>query len=222
MIQHTYERARACPDIEGAFVATDDPRIAQCVEGFGGRVVMTADTHRSGTDRIAEAAKQMDLKDDDVIVNIQGDQPLFDPEVISEMTRPLAADPSLPMSTLKWKIMETHDIRNPNHVKVVTDREGMALYFSRHPIPFCRDGVCRDVHFKHLGFYAFRMSFLSRFTALPTGALEELEKLEQLRALEHGFRIKVIETRHDSVEVDVPDDTIKIEERLAHGGPPGC
>ncbi|MFO7986585.1 MAG: 3-deoxy-manno-octulosonate cytidylyltransferase [Desulfatiglandaceae bacterium] len=221
MIQHTYERALACPDLEGAFVTTDDDRIAQCVDEFGGRAVMTANTHESGTDRIAEAAQKMELNTDDIIVNIQGDQPLFDPSVISEMTRPLMEDTSLPMSTLKWKIRDPQEIENPNHVKVVTDKKGLALYFSRYPIPYCRDEPCADAHFKHLGFYAFRMSFLSTFTILPRGVLEGLEKLEQLRALEHGYRIKVIETYHDSIEVDVPEDVGRIEKCLSRGGESG-
>ncbi|MCF8081617.1 MAG: 3-deoxy-manno-octulosonate cytidylyltransferase [Deltaproteobacteria bacterium] len=215
MIQHTYERALRCPDLEAAFVATDDDRIARCVQGFGGKVVMTASTHKSGTDRIAEAARKMGFDPDDIVVNIQGDQPLFDPGVISEMTRPLVTDIGLPMSTLKWRIQESEEIMNPNHVKVVTDENHHALYFSRHPIPYCRDVPCDGAHFKHLGFYAFRMSFLSTFTTLPMGVLEGLEKLEQLRALEHGYRIKVIETRYDSIEVDVPEDVGKIEESLS-------
>lgn len=222
MIRHTYERALACPDIEATFVATDDDRIAQCVRAFGGEVVLTAASHASGTDRIAEAARKTGVKDDDVIVNIQGDQPLFEPAVISEMIRPLVEDRSLPMSTLKWKMKDSEEIRNPNHVKVVTDRDGFALYFSRCPIPYCRDHEGQGVHFKHLGFYAFRVSFLTRFSALSRGALEALEQLEQLRTLEHGFRIKVVETRHDSIEVDVPDDVKRIEKAMGHDPQTGC
>lgn len=156
----------------------------------------------------------MDVQDDDVIVNVQGDQPLFEPIVVSDMIRPLVEDRTLLMSTLKKQIAQETEIQNPNHVKVITDREGFALYFSRYPIPYCRDQKGEGVHFKHLGFYAFRMSFLKIFSSLPRGVLEGLEQLEQLRALENGYRIKVIETKYDSIEVDVPDDVNRIENAL--------
>ena len=215
MIQHTFERALSCPELSQVYVATDDLRIAQCVERFGGRAVMTAKTHVSGTDRIAEAARKIGLKDDDIVVNIQGDQPAFHPSVVTALVNPLLNDRSLPMSTLKYRIRDRADIENPNHVKVVTDREDFAIYFSRCPIPFCRDGRPDGVYFKHLGFYCFRMAFLKRFTSLKEGTLEGLEKLEQLRALEHGYRIKVVETDHDSVEVDLPKDTTAVEGLLS-------
>jgi len=211
MIQHTYERAVSCPELSAVYVATDDERIAACVRGFGGKAVMTAGAHCSGTDRIAEAALKAGLGPEDLVVNIQGDQPCFQPSVVTDLVRPLIADRSLPMSTLKYRISRKEEIENPNHVKVVTDRDGFALYFSRCPIPYCRDGVPEKVHFKHLGFYAFRMDFLLRFTSMEQGNLESLEKLEQLRALEHGYRIKVAETLCDSVEVDVPRDVAAIE-----------
>ena len=214
MIQHTYERAKACPELSEVYVATDDDRILDCVHGFGGKAVMTGPDHVSGTDRIAEAAQSIGVKDQDLVVNIQGDQPAFQPEVVSAMIAPLLADDSIPMSTLKCRIRDEKDIFNPNHVKVVTDKLGFALYFSRCPIPFCRDGAPGDVYFKHLGFYCFRMNFLLRFTSLPEGTLESLEKLEQLRALENGYRIKVPESMHDSVEVDVPGDVSAIEKIL--------
>ncbi len=213
MIQHTCERARLCPELSDVYVATDDERIADCVHQFGGKALMTAPTHRSGTDRIAEAALQIGLGDDDLVVNIQGDQPSFQASVVTDMVRPLMKDPTLPMSTLKFKMSDPKDILNPNHVKVVTDRNGFAIYFSRCPIPFCRDGMSEGVHFKHLGFYCFRMAFLIQFTGLEEGTLESLEKLEQLRALEYGYPIKVLETLSDSVEVDVPDD-VKIIEKI--------
>jgi 3-deoxy-manno-octulosonate cytidylyltransferase (CMP-KDO synthetase) len=127
------------------------------------------------------------------------------------MVEPLIDDRAIPMSTLKYKIRDKRDIHNPNHVKVVTDREGFAIYFSRCSIPFCRDDRPDGVHYKHLGFYCFRMDFLMRFTSLAEGTLERLEKLEQLRALEHGYRIKVLETMYDSIEVDVPEDVKAIE-----------
>jgi 3-deoxy-manno-octulosonate cytidylyltransferase (CMP-KDO synthetase) len=188
MVQHTYERALACSELSSVFVATDDDRIFKCVKEFGGNAVMTRSDHLSGTDRIAEAARFIGVKDRDLVVNIQGDQPAFQPEVVTAMIKPLMADESVPMSTLKCRIRHEADIDNPNHVKVVTDDRGFALYFSRCPIPYCRDTNPGQVHFKHLGFYCFRMDFLNRFTALPEGKLESLEKLEQLRALENGYR----------------------------------
>ncbi len=214
MIQHTYERALACPELSEVFVATDDERIVKCVEGFGGNALMTRHDHVSGTDRIAEAATIVGVADQDLVVNIQGDQPAFEPHVVSSMIKPLIEDASISMGTLKCMISDDRDITNPNHVKVVTDNTGMALYFSRCPIPFCRDGNPGRVHYKHLGFYCFRMHFLRVFTALEEGKLEFLEKLEQLRALENGYRISVAESLHDSVEVDVPADIEAIETLL--------
>ena len=214
MIRHTYERALSCTELSAVYVATDDDRIADCVHQFGGKAVITEKAHRSGTDRIGEAALKMGLKDDDLIVNIQGDQPLFQPSVVTDLVGPLVGDRAIPMSTLKYKIRDKRDIQNPHHVKVVTDRDGFAIYFSRYPIPFCRDGLPEGVHYKHLGFYCFRMDFLMQLTSLPEGELEFLEKLEQLRALEYGYKIKVMETLHDSVEVDVPEDVQKIEKIL--------
>jgi 3-deoxy-manno-octulosonate cytidylyltransferase (CMP-KDO synthetase) len=214
MIQHTYERALSSPELSAVYVATDDERIADCVHQFGGKALMTSMAHRSGTDRIAEAALKVGLEGGDLIVNIQGDQPSFQPSIVTDLVRPLIEDRTLPMSTLKCRIAAREEIQNPNHVKVVTDRDGFAIYFSRCPIPYCRDGVPDGVHFKHLGFYCFRMSFLIRFTSLDQGILESLEKLEQLRALEHGYKIKVSETLFDSVEVDVPEDVKAIQKIL--------
>ncbi len=218
MIQHTYERALACPELSAVYVATDDDRILECVKDFGGKALMTRPGHVSGTDRIAEAAQKIGVEDQDLVVNIQGDQPAFQPAVVSAMIAPLVADETIPMSTLKCRIRDENDVTNPNHVKVVTDNRGFALYFSRCPIPFCRDANPDRVHYKHLGFYCFRMNFLLKFTALPEGKLESLEKLEQLRALENGYRISVPESMYDSIEVDVPDDVGAIEECL-NGNP---
>jgi len=214
MIQHTYERALSCPELSAVYVATDDERIADCVRQFGGKALMTSPAHGSGTDRIAEAALKVGLEGEDLVVNIQGDQPSFQPSVVTDLVRPLMEDRDLPMSTLKYRIVRPEETQNPNHVKVVTDRDGFAIYFSRCPIPYCRDGVPDGVHFKHLGFYCFRMAFLIRFTSLDQGILESLEKLEQLRALEHGYKIKVPETLFDSVEVDIPEDVKAIETLL--------
>ncbi|MCP4665102.1 MAG: 3-deoxy-manno-octulosonate cytidylyltransferase [Deltaproteobacteria bacterium] len=214
MIQHVYERALACPELEGVYVATDDERISASVQEFGGKVIMTGKDHRSGTDRISEAARSVGLKHDDLIINIQGDQPLFHPSIVTQLIKPFEEDPSILMATLKCRIRDGEDMGNLNHVKVVTDNQGFAIYFSRLPIPFHRDGETGKVYYKHLGFYAFRMDFLQEFTRLPQGVLESAEKLEQLRALEHGFKIKVTETTFDSIEVDVPDDVRKVEALL--------
>jgi 3-deoxy-manno-octulosonate cytidylyltransferase (CMP-KDO synthetase) len=218
MIRRVYERTAACKEFERVYVATEDERIRDCVHGFGGQAIMTSADHRSGTDRILEAASTLGLKGEDIVVNIQGDQPIFHPSVVSTLLSPLLADESIPMSTLKHRIPLREDIHNPNHVKVVTDNQGFALYFSRSPIPFCRDGSDPSVYFKHLGFYAFRFAFLKRFTTLPEGVLESVEKLEQLRALEHGFKIKVMETHFNSLEVDVPEDLVAVEEALRRAG----
>lgn len=214
MIQHVYECATACPELRDVYVATDDQRISDCVHGFGGKSVMTEKVHSSGTDRISEAALKIGLGEKDIIINIQGDQPAFHPSVISQLSEPLLEDESVTMTTLKCRILDQDGIHNPNHVKVVTDRQGYALYFSRYPIPFSRDDKPEMVYFKHLGFYGFRMEFLVHFTCLSKGVLESCEKLEQLRALEHGFKIKVLETSFDSIEVDIPEDIIKVEEAL--------
>jgi 3-deoxy-manno-octulosonate cytidylyltransferase (CMP-KDO synthetase) len=219
MIQRVYERAEACPELSDVFVATDDERILAAVKGFGGKVIMTAKSHASGTDRIAEAAQMIGLEYEDIIVNIQGDQPVFDPDVVSQMIEPLQNDQGIFMSTLKHRITEKGSITNPNHVKVVTDSNGFALYFSRHPIPYCRDSESSVHYYKHLGFYGYRMEFLIQFTRLSEGVLESAEKLEQLRALEHGFKIKVVETAFDSVEVDVPDDVNRVEKIIRESNP---
>jgi len=214
MIQHVYECAATCPELSGVCVATDDERIVACVNDFGGNAVMTEKSHRSGTDRISEAAFKMGLERNDLVVNIQGDQPFFHPSQISRLVTPLVEDESISMTTLKYKITEKSEIKNPNHVKVVTDRQGFGLYFSRSPIPFYRSTTSSEDYYKHLGLYAFRMGFLLQFARFSEGVLESAEKLEQLRALEHGIKIKVVETPFDSIEVDVPEDIKRVEKML--------
>jgi 3-deoxy-manno-octulosonate cytidylyltransferase (CMP-KDO synthetase) len=211
MIEHVYVRALSCPEVSGVFVATDDERIVSCVRGFGGKAIKTAQTHVSGTDRIAEAVQTLPLDEEDLIVNIQGDQPLFEPSIVSELIKPLTEDNQIGMSTLIFRITDENEVTDPKHVKVVADREGYALFFSRSPIPYFRDTKSEKVHYKHLGFYAYRPSFLSAFASLPVGELESAEKLEQLRALEHGLKIKTVETLFDSIEVDTPDDLKRVE-----------
>jgi len=210
MIQHVYERVLQAKTVSFAAVATDDERIFSAVQGFRGRAIMTSNTHRSGTDRIAEAAIHLDLADSDIIVNIQGDQPLFEPIQIDEVAKPLLDDPAIPMSTLIYKIVREEEITHPHAVKVVFDHDHFAIYFSRATIPFVRDRGHKVSYYKHHGIYAYRGEFLKTFTRLPEGILEKLEALEQLRALEHGYRIKLVETRYDSVEVDTPQELERV------------
>lgn len=211
MIQHVCEAAQRTERIEQVVVATDDHRIVAAVERFGGRAVMTSDAHRSGTDRVAAAAEKLGLSLDDVVINIQGDQPLMDSRCLDEVVEPLIADPGLAMSTLAFVIVDAQEYTNPKDVKVVMDHSGFALYFSRAPVPYARDEGERFDKLKHLGIYAYRRRFLEAFRKLPTGTLERIEKLEQLRALEYGHRVKVVVTRYDSPEVDLPSDIPRIE-----------
>ncbi len=221
MIQHVYERAMRVELLDRVSVATDDERIADCVRSFGGEVVMTRPDHVSGTDRLAEAATLLGIPEQDVVVNIQGDQPLFDPEVVEQVARPLLDDPALPMATLIYKIVRPEEIDDPNHVKTVFDRHGRALYFSRSAIPFQRnpDEPTPPTYYKHLGFYAYRKGFLLTFVGLPEGEWERFEKLEQLRALEYGYDIQVVLTDHDSIEVDTPADLARVEAVLRGAAP---
>jgi 3-deoxy-manno-octulosonate cytidylyltransferase (CMP-KDO synthetase) len=202
-------------------VATDDERIFNAVAKFGGKAIMTSAANRSGTDRLAEAAEKMNLAADDLIVNIQGDQPLLNPRSIDEMVQPFqtadSPDEMIEMSTLAFEIVNKQEIVNPKDVKVVFDSRGFALYFSRSPVPCARDASEHFPTYKHLGFYAYKRGFLDTFRQLPTGRLENIEKLEQLRALEHGHSIKVVITPHDSPEVDLPEDIARIEKLLKFG-----
>ncbi len=217
MIQHVVERALRVELLSRVVVATDDERIADAVASFGGTWVMTRSDHATGTDRLAEAALLLDVSDQEIIVNIQGDQPLFPAEIVEQVVRPLVDDPALPMSTLIYKIIRAEEISDPNHVKTVFDCHHNALYFSRSPIPFQRDpteGV-QPTYYKHLGFYAYRKGFLVTFVGLPEGQWERFEKLEQLRALEYGYTIRVVQTDHDSVEVDTSDDLLRVKQLLS-------
>ncbi len=221
MIQHVYERTAQAALVGEVVVATDDQRIATVVKGFGGRVEMTSSEHETGTDRLAEVAGRLDAE---LIVNVQGDEPLIEPAMIDEAIRPLAEDPTIIMGTLKSRIKNLHDFLSPNVVKVVTDWEGFALYFSRSPLPNFRDkwNDLKDEKFssgkllcyKHVGLYVYRRDFLLQYAQMSPTYLELAEKLEQLRVLENGFRIKVMETGYDSIGVDTPADLEKVLERL--------
>jgi len=199
-------------------VATDDSRIRDAVHRFGGNVIMTSSTCRSGTDRVAEAAERLGLDSKDVVVNIQGDQPLVDPRCFDAVVKPFYDDPAVRMSTLAFAIVDKREITDPKDVKVTFDNNGDALYFSRATIPHGRDGANGYEIYKHLGVYAYTQEFLKCFRGLSPGRLEAIEKLEQLRAMEHGYRIRVVVTPYDSPEVDLPVDIQRIEERMAGMG----
>jgi 3-deoxy-manno-octulosonate cytidylyltransferase (CMP-KDO synthetase) len=205
MIAHVYERAAAARSVGAVIVATDDARIVEAVEAFGGQVRLTRASHPSGTDRLAEIAEQLDC---DLVVNVQGDEPLLESRMIDEAVAPFA-DPAVVMGTLRRPIDDPADLLNPNVVKVVVDRDDFALYFSRAAIPFRRDGG-RAAACKHVGLYVYRREFLLRLAALPPTPLEQSEMLEQLRALEHGYRIKAVETTADTIGVDTPSDLERV------------
>jgi len=211
MIQQVYERVGLSNIVTDIVVATDDHRIFDVVSDFGGTAVMTGKENRSGTDRVAEAAEKMGLDLDDIVVNIQGDQPEVHPQHIQDVVGPFKVDPGTEMSTLAFKIVKKGEITNPKDCKVTFDNRGYALYFSRSPIPFARDANTIFDTYKHLGIYAYTRRFLETFRNLPEGKLERIEKLEQLRAIEHGYKIRVVITEFDSPEVDHPEDIQKIE-----------
>lgn len=214
MIEHVYRRAADARGVARVVVATDDARIARAVEGFGGTAVMTRADHASGTDRIAEVAAGLAC---DLIVNVQGDEPLIVPAALDEAIGPFAEDPALQMSTLGGRL-EEGDAANPNVVKAVVDQQGFALYFSRAPIPYCRDaGAPRQSVHRHIGVYVYRRDFLLHLASLPPTPLERAESLEQLRALEYGHRVRVVDTAHASVAVDTPEDLERVR-RLATAG----
>lgn len=213
MIQRVYQRARQVEKVSAVWVATDDDRIADCVKEFGGQVVMTKAEHPSGTDRLAEAAHLLGLAPEDVVINIQGDQPAFPVELVDQLIQPLLQEPEIAMATLASRLSDPQAASNPNVVKVVFDQRHRALYFSRSPIPFWRD-ASQPYYYKHIGIYGYRHDFLRRFVQLPTGVWERAEKLEQLRALEHGFTIRVVETEYETLEVDVPADIARLESYL--------
>ena len=206
MLQHVYERASQARYLSKLVIATDDERIHKAARAFGAKVLMTSAEHPSGTDRAAEIAASEENAG--VIVNIQGDEPLIDPAAIDAAVLALLDDPNLPMATLKKCIEDPSEINNPNVVKVVTDLAGDAIYFSRCPIPYVRaEGIA---HFKHIGLYVYRRELLLAYSGLPVGPLERVECLEQLRALENGYRIRVVETEYESLGVDTPEDLERV------------
>jgi 3-deoxy-manno-octulosonate cytidylyltransferase (CMP-KDO synthetase) len=204
MIQHVYENAARSKTLEQLIVATDDERIMAAVAAFGGRAVLTSRDHSTGTDRVAEVVRGLDVE---VVVNIQGDEPFVHPGMIDEVVQPLLDDPALPMCTSMHAITDAADHSNPNVVKVVFDLAGNALYFSRSLVPYPRKSEGHRA-FEHVGMYAYRKGFLLKYAGLPQTPLEKLESLEQLRVLEHGYRLRVVETRQDYIplSVDTPED----------------
>lgn len=218
MIQWVYERSALCKSIDKVLVATDDERIAAAVDGFGGDVAMTRADHPTGTDRLAEVAESLDT---DLVVNVQGDEPLIDPAMIEAAVKPLLDDPSILMGTLKTPLTSYAEYTNPNVVKVVTDARGFALYFSRAAIPHARD-FSKELSerwqelatAKHVGLYAYRREFLLQYPKLAPTPLEQQECLEQLRALEHGVRIHVAATNLVGHGVDTPEDLEAVKRLL--------
>ena len=216
MIEHVYRRAAAAATIATVIVATDDDRIHRAVLAFGGVSRMSSASHQNGTDRIAEIAADLRC---DLIVNVQGDEPLIEPAMIDQAVAPFASDPQLMMSTLRTRIDDPADIGNPNVTKVVVDRDGFALYFSRAPIPFVRQGCPPAPAWRHIGLYVYRRECLLRLAALPPTAMEQAEALEQLRALEYGIRIKTVETTFASIGVDTPEDLEQARRIFARASP---
>jgi len=217
MIQHVWERVRRAKDVSGVLVATDDERILRAVKEFDGHAVMTRSDHRSGTERVAEVAASSAGRDAEIIVNVQGDEPLIDPAAVDAAVEVLLNDATVEVATLAVPIAAAADVMDPNVVKVVLDFQGNALYFSRAPIPWVRSGGAGQQafpHLKHIGLYVFRRSALLEFPTFPQGQLEKLEQLEQLRWLENGFTIRVAETTYDSVSIDVVEDVPRVEKLL--------
>jgi 3-deoxy-manno-octulosonate cytidylyltransferase (CMP-KDO synthetase) len=213
MVQHVYERAKMSRYLDDVLVATDDERIAHVVRGFNGRVRLTLPHHPTGTDRLAEVASAEPAT---LYVNIQGDEPLIDPEAIDAAILSVLAEDEVAMGTLKKRIYDPLEINNPNVVKVVTNLLNDAIYFSRWPIPFDRDGgEGAPLLFKHVGLYVYRRDFLLHYPDLTVGPLEQAERLEQLRALENGYRIRVAETDYESLGVDTPEDLERVNQLFA-------
>jgi 3-deoxy-manno-octulosonate cytidylyltransferase (CMP-KDO synthetase) len=210
LIEHVYRRVVECRALDTVIVATDDDRIRQAVESFGGRVQMTNPAHVSGTDRVAEVARGLDCE---LVVNVQGDEPLIEPAMIEEALAPFSRE-HVQMSTLRRRIAERAEFLDPHVTKVVVDREGHALYFSRTPIPYHRDPGAPVDAWKHVGLYVYRRKFLLEFARMAPTRLERCEALEQLRAIEHGIPIAVVETRHDTIGVDIPEDLEKVRRVL--------
>jgi 3-deoxy-manno-octulosonate cytidylyltransferase (CMP-KDO synthetase) len=227
MIEHVYRRTAEAPGIDAVVVAADDLRIVEAVEAFGGVATLTSADHRTGTDRVAEVARRLHCE---IVLNVQGDEPFVDPGMLADLVAPLLADPRVLMTTVRRVITDVTDYQNPHVVKVVVDQQGDALYFSRAPVPYRRpepsaqpggpvgDGPAATA-WHHIGLYGFRREFLLAFSELSQTPLELAESLEQLRALEHGFRIRTVLTQYESIGVDTPDDLDRARRRMRVGAP---
>ena len=213
MLQHVFERAEQARYLTRTIIATDDRRVYDAARAFGAPARMTRADHASGTDRVAEVAS---AEEAEIVVNIQGDEPFIDPAAIDAAVLPMVHEPGTLMATLKKRIEDRREIVDPNVVKVVTNREGDAIYFSRSPIPYHRENSGGD-YYKHIGLYVYRRDFLLNYSALPAGPLENAEKLEQLRALENGYSIRVVETEYESWGVDTPEDLQRLEAFVGQG-----
>jgi 3-deoxy-manno-octulosonate cytidylyltransferase (CMP-KDO synthetase) len=231
MIQRVYERCQQAELLDEVLVATDDERVAEAVEAFGGRVEMTSCNHCSGTDRLAEVARRLELSADDLIVNVQGDEPMLDPRAIDAAVEPFMGDESLRMGTIATRIDELEEHLDPAAVKVVVDAQGWALYFSRAPIPYFRlqpgeaqpdaprrHPVSGMAPLKHIGMYVYRSDMLLWYAGLAPGLLEQTEGLEQLRVLEAGRRIRVVVVEYSPIGVDTPEDLERVRELIAAEG----
>lgn len=211
-MQHVWERCQQCREIDEVIIATDDGRIVEAAASFGAKAVYTSPDHPSGTDRIAEAAEA--YPDHDIVINVQGDEPLISPWLIDELARALRRDASIRMITAASQIDDAAMVADPNVVKVVFDHAGDSLYFSRSPLPFVRNTGSGARFYRHLGIYGFQREFLFQFVAWPPSLLEKAESLEQLRALENGARIRVVLTQEVSPGVDTPEQAREVEARL--------
>jgi 3-deoxy-manno-octulosonate cytidylyltransferase (CMP-KDO synthetase) len=216
IIQWVYERTQSAGVFESVLVATPDDSIVEAVRAFGGQAVVTSIEHRSGSDRLAEVCRKMETGD--IIVNVQGDEPLLDPQAVAQLASALQQDESIRMGSLMRALDESDDADDPNQVKVVVDRNGFALYFSRSRIPYVRDAGVTSQIYGHIGVYAYRRDFLLEFTSTPATMLEKAESLEQLRAVENGYRIKMIETTARPVGVDTPEDLERVRALVSGGG----
>lgn len=215
MIQWVYERTSNVSCLDEVYVATDDERIKACVDSFGGKCLMTSSHHESGTDRLAECVKLLGLDDSDIVLNIQGDEPLIEEQMILDLISTMNG--KVDMGTLKELITLQEDIENANIVKVVTDLDDNAMYFSRYPIPYNRGNETDIKYYRHVGVYAYRVEFLKVFSKMPKSQYEKIECLEQLRALENGYKIKVKTTNSSSMGVDIPEQIQQVEQMLKKG-----
>ncbi len=214
MIEWVYKRA-SLSKLDKIVVATDHMGIKEVVEGFGGEAILTSNQHETGTDRIAEVANY--YEDYDVIINVQGDEPLINPQMIDSLIKPFLDDNNLQMATLKYKLDNLEEIDNPNNVKVICDKDDFAIYFSRCPIPYRRN-LNMDLYYKHVGVYGYKRDFVMNYAKMPQTPMEKSESLEQLRVLENGYKIKVVETNHKILGVDTVEDLKKVNDFVNKNG----